>query len=44
MECGRVWQPRFYDFVVFSEHKRVQKLRDMHRNPVKRELVLRPEQ
>jgi putative transposase len=44
LEKGRVWQPRFYDFVVFSEKKRVEKLRYMHRNPVKRGLVLAPEQ
>ena len=44
VERGRVWQPRFYDFVVFSERKRVEKLRYMHRNPVKRGLVLEPEQ
>ena len=39
-----VWQRRFYDFVVWSEHKRVEKLRYMHNNPVKRCLVLEPEQ
>ena len=44
VELGRIWQPRFYDFVVFSEKKRVEKLRYMHRNPVKRGLVLQPEQ
>jgi putative transposase len=44
VDHGRIWQPRFYDFVVFSEHKRVEKLRYMHRNPVKRGLVLEPEQ
>jgi putative transposase len=44
VERGRIWQPRFYDFVVFSEHKRVQKLRYMHRNPVKRALALEPQQ
>ena len=43
-ERGRIWQPRFYDFVVFSDKKRVEKLRYMHRNPVKRGLVLEPEQ
>jgi hypothetical protein len=37
---GNVWQRRFYDFVVFSENKRVEKLRYMHRNPVQRGLVL----
>jgi hypothetical protein len=35
--------PAFYDFVVFTEKKRVEKLRYMHRNPVQRGLVLRPE-
>ena len=38
------WQVRFYDFVVWSEKKKVEKLRYMHRNPVKRGLVLEPEQ
>jgi hypothetical protein len=37
-----VWQRHFYDFVVFTE-KRVEKLRYMHRNPVQRGLVLKPE-
>ena len=41
---GRIWQHRFYDFVVFTDKKRVEKLRYMHRNPVKRGLVLEPEQ
>jgi putative transposase len=40
---GHVWQRRFYDFVVWTKHKRVEKLRYMHRNPVKRGLVLEPE-
>jgi len=44
LEEGQVWQRRFYDFVVWSEHKRVEKLRYMHRNPVQRGLVLEPEQ
>ncbi len=39
-----LWQRRFYDFVVWSQRKRVGKLRYMHRNPVKRGLVLAPEQ
>ena len=42
-ERGRIWQTRFYDFVVFSEKKRVEKLRYRHRNPVKRGLVLEPQ-
>jgi putative transposase len=37
------WQRRYYDFNVFSEHKHVEKLRYMHRNPVKRGLVKSPE-
>jgi len=41
---GHIWQRRFYDFVVFTEKKRIEKLRYMHRNPVKRELVLEPQQ
>ena len=41
---GRIWQHRFYDFVVFTEKKRVEKLRYMHRNPVVRGLVPVPEQ
>ena len=38
------WQARFYDFNVWTTHKRVEKLRYMHRNPVKRGLVELPEQ
>jgi putative transposase len=37
------WQKRYYDFNVWSESKRVEKLRYMHRNPVKRGLVENPE-
>ena len=37
------WQARYYDFNVFSEKKRVEKLRYIHRNPVTRGLVTRPE-
>jgi putative transposase len=43
-EPEQVWQRRFYDFNVWTEKKRVEKLRYMHRNPVKRGLVLEPEQ
>jgi REP-associated tyrosine transposase len=39
-----VWQARFYDFVVFMEAKKVEKLRYMHRNPVKRGLVVDPQE
>ena len=34
-----VWQARFYDFNIWCERKRVEKVRYMHRNPVKRGLV-----
>jgi putative transposase len=37
------WQARYYDFNVQNEDKRVEKLRYMHRNPVKRGLVEKPE-
>jgi putative transposase len=37
------WQGRYYDFNVWSERKRVEKLRYMHRNPVTRGLVASPE-
>jgi putative transposase len=37
------WQRRYYDFNVNNELKRVEKLRYMHRNPVKRGLVERAE-
>jgi len=37
------WQGRYYDFNVFSERKFVEKLRYIHRNPVTRGLVARPE-
>jgi putative transposase len=38
------WQTRYYDFNVSTEEKRVEKLRYMHRNPVKRGLVEKPEE
>jgi putative transposase len=38
------WQARYYDFNVHNEAKRVEKLRYMHRNPVMRGLVEKPEQ
>jgi putative transposase len=38
------WQVRFYDFNVWTTKKRVEKLRYLHRNPVKRGLVEAPEQ
>src|SRR5580704_2381770 len=40
----RFWQARFYDFNVWRERKRIEKLRYIHRNPVTRGLVASPEQ
>ena len=37
------WQRRYYDFNVRNPEKRTEKLRYMHRNPVKRGLVTCPE-
>ena len=37
------WQSRYYDFNVFTTRKQVEKLRYLHRNPVTRGLVARPE-
>ena len=37
------WQARYYDFNVFTARKHVEKLRYIHRNPVRRGLVQRPE-
>jgi putative transposase len=36
------WQRRFYDFNVWSQKKKVEKLAYMHQNPVKRRLVQNP--
>jgi len=40
----RFRQARFYDFNVWTEKKRIEKLRYIHRNPVARGLVESPEQ
>ena len=37
------WQARYYDFNLGTPEKRVEELKYMHRNPVKRGLVERPE-
>ena len=37
------WQPRYYDFNVWSPEKRVEKLKYLHRNPVWGRLVEKPE-
>ncbi len=39
----RFWEKRYYDFNVWSESKRIEKLRYMHRNPVKCGLVEKPQ-
>lgn len=39
----RFWQRRYYDFDVWCDEKRIEKLRYIHRNPVKRGLVESPE-
>jgi hypothetical protein len=40
----RFWQARYYDFKVWTEQKRIEKLRYIHRNLVTRGLVASPEQ
>jgi putative transposase len=42
--CAHFWEARYYDFNVWSEFKRIEKLRYIHRNPVERGLVNSPEQ
>jgi putative transposase len=39
----RFWQPRFYDFNVWSKKKVREKLEYMHANPVTRKLVSHPQ-
>ena len=41
-QLRRFWQPRFYDFNVWSVRKKNEKLHYMHMNPVKRGLVRNP--
>jgi hypothetical protein len=40
----RVWQRRYYAMNIFTDQKRLEKLRYMHGNPVKRGLVASPDQ
>ncbi len=40
----KFWQPRYYDFNVFTHRKRVEKIRYIHHNPVTRGLVAKPEE
>jgi putative transposase len=39
----RFWQKRYYDFNVLTHRKFVEKLRYIHRNPVTRGLVSKPQ-
>ena len=43
IEGRSFWQTRYYDFNVRTEKKHVEKLRYIHRNPVRRGLVEKPE-
>ena len=42
-ETSQFWQRRYYDFNVYSGAKTIEKLKYMHRNPVRRGLVAKPE-
>jgi len=42
-EGGPFWLERYYDHNVWTEKKRIEKLRYIHRNPVRRGLVSSPE-
>lgn len=41
-ENGRVWQPRYYAFAIYSDAKLREKLDYMHRNPVAAGLTAEP--
>jgi len=36
------WQARFYDFNVYTQRKKLEKLEYMHANPIQRKLVVHP--
>ena len=42
-EEQQFWQRRYYDFNVWTDEKRIEKLRYMHLNPVRRSLTAKPE-
>jgi len=42
--CAHFWQARFYDFNVWSEKKKNERINYMHFNPVKRGLVEHPKE
>ena len=44
IRSGPIWQKRFYDFNVCNTEKRIEKLRYIHRNPVKRCLAEKSEE
>jgi putative transposase len=44
LEQQHIWQRRFYDFAVWTAAKRQEKLHYIHQNPVRRGLVLEPDQ
>jgi len=44
VSCSPLWQARYYDFNVYTGGKQVEKLKYIHRNPVRRGLVEKPEQ
>ncbi len=44
MRLRPFWQHRFYDFNVFTDEKRVEKRRYIHRNPYTRDLVAHPKE
>jgi len=39
-----VWETRFYAFNLWTERKRIEKLKYIHRNPVRRGLVAKPDE
>jgi putative transposase len=39
-----VWESRYHDFNVFTDAKRIEKLRYMHRNPIKAGLAKLPDE
>lgn len=42
-DLKQFWQIRYYDFNVLTDKKHIEKLRYLHRNPVERGLVNKPE-
>ena len=43
-QTDQVWQPKYYDFNLYSSSKLLEKLEYIHNNPVRVGLVERPEQ